>query len=785
MSKIDFQALAASLNPETILPQWLPDGQRRGGEWVARNPTRNDKTLGSFSINLRTGAWGDFSTGDEGGDLISLWAYLHHNNDNVAAARDLMERQGIAPDSPTPSPAAAGNVKRLEQPRAIIPVPADVPAPTFNHFEHGEPSRVWTYYTADGQVLLYVCRFDHADGSKDIIPRSWCEHPGKPARWTWRGITGKALRPIYGLDRLAALPDAEVLVVEGEKAADAAQDMLGKEVAVVSWLGGSGTVDKLDLTPLRGRSVTLWPDFDSKVYPEKHQRAGEIMDLHDQPGAKNMITIAQGLAGVASSVMMVGGYEPGDGKFADGWDLADAQAQGWKSTNIFQFMELHAADWRAVAAGKGSIKTREVADNVEPQDVHAMQEPGPWSFPHTSSKGRLQNTIPNLKHLLNHYGIHVGYDVIRKSIKINIPGQAGTADNRATTALSVILSLCSRAGLPKAETPEFLLTIADENPVNPVLRWIESAPWDGKDRFGDLAKTLQTRPGYDRDLLRLILRRWMVSAVAAAAMPEGFRGRGVLVLQGPQSIGKTAWFMSLVPNEMRDLLKVDAVLDPNNKDTIISAMSHWLVELGELDATFRKADIARLKGILTADYDMFRRPYARSEERYPRRTVFFASVNDAEFLVDDTGNSRWWTVPVIDVDFHHSIDMQQVWAQALALFRQGERWWLDRDEEARLEAANDRHRKVDPIEELILSKYDVSARATRRLSATEILIEVGFDRPTNAQAQKAAAVLRRTFGEPRKSTKGRRLYDVPELLNEINARHSENVGHAYEHERPF
>jgi putative DNA primase/helicase len=312
------------------------------------------------------------------------------------------------------------------------------------------------------------------------------------------------------------------------------------------------------------------------------------------------------------------------------------------------------------------------------------------------------------------------------------------------------------------------------------LRWIESASWDGKDRFGDLAETLQTRPGYDRDLLRIMLRRWMVSAVAAAAMPEGFRGRGVLVLQGPQSIGKTAWFMSLVPNEMRDLLKVDAVLDPGNKDTIISAMSHWLVELGELDATFRKADIARLKGILTADYDMFRRPYARAEERYPRRTVFFASVNDAEFLVDDTGNSRWWTVPVIDVDFGHSIDMQQVWAQALALFRRGERWWLDRDEEARLEAANDSHRKIDPIEDLILSKYDVTATPTRRLSATEILVEIGFDRPTNAQAQKAGSALRRLFGDPRRGHGGRSLYSVPDKLMSGNSGFTE-----YENERAF
>ena len=62
---------------EHLVPAWLPGGKRRGNEWCALNPTRADRHIGSFSVNLRTGCWGDFATGDAGGDPISLYAYLN------------------------------------------------------------------------------------------------------------------------------------------------------------------------------------------------------------------------------------------------------------------------------------------------------------------------------------------------------------------------------------------------------------------------------------------------------------------------------------------------------------------------------------------------------------------------------------------------------------------------------------------------------------------------------------------------------------------------------------
>ena len=78
---------AALVHAETIARRWLPDGRREGAEWLALNPTRNDRRAGSFKVNLETGAWSDFATGDSGGDLISLAAYLFRIRQTEAALR--------------------------------------------------------------------------------------------------------------------------------------------------------------------------------------------------------------------------------------------------------------------------------------------------------------------------------------------------------------------------------------------------------------------------------------------------------------------------------------------------------------------------------------------------------------------------------------------------------------------------------------------------------------------------------------------------------------------------
>ena len=231
-------------------------------------------------------------------------------------------------------------------------------------------------------------------------------------------------------------------------------------------------------------------------------------------------------------------------------------------------------------------------------------------FPHTTEvKGRLipKATIPSLRHLLDRYGIHVYYDVIGKRLDIRIPGLRGSPDNIDNSALSHIFSLCALNEMKTGQVPGFIAAIGDQAQYNPVTEWINSCPWDETDRLEEFYATLQTDSGFPENMKRTLISRWLISAIAAAYMPSGFHARGVLVLQGPQSMGKTSWVRRLINNPMlRDtVIKVDHHLDASNKDSIILAIAHWLVELGELESTMKR-NVPRLKGFITADSDKVR-----------------------------------------------------------------------------------------------------------------------------------------------------------------------------------
>ncbi|MGC1547117.1 MAG: VapE domain-containing protein, partial [Rhodanobacter sp.] len=472
-----------------------------------------------------------------------------------------------------------------------------------------------------------------------------------------------------------------------------------------------------------------------------HQATGQpVVVAFDAGGMKPVADLLRGqLIGVAAD-----NDESGAGQKA-----AEATGLPWVMPPTI------GQDWNDYAAEHGAEVVRELLTrpaelspiNKRMQvDVHRMQPVGPNNWPDMNTQGRPQDTVTNMQYMLSHYGFTVRYDVIRKRVDVNYPNMTAMIENQQSVALATVRSLCAKNSLPKQDAAEHLNHISNmpENLWNPVADFIRSRPWDGRTRFGDLLATVEPRSGYDRDLWEILLRRWLISAVAAALKPSGFMSKGVLVFQGAQSVGKTSWFRSLVPAEMRDLIKVDAMIDPANKDTVISAIAHWLVELGELDGTLRRADIARLKGFISQDCDQFRRPYGRAEDKAPRRTVFFASVNPELFLADDTGNVRWWTVPVVRINYGHDIDMQQLWAEVATWYEAGERWWLNGDEEIRLERLNGEHQVSDPIGELIASKYGnaPASASCRPMTASEVLLEIGFDRPTKANLNEAAKALR-------------------------------------------
>ncbi len=382
------------------------------------------------------------------------------------------------------------------------------------------------------------------------------------------------------------------------------------------------------------------------------------------------------------------------------------------------------------------------------------------SFPHQpdGKSDKPKMTIENVEHLLKSYGIRACYNVISKRVELievsheeetNVPthNQIASSTNASFTK---VLSLAGLNNMATGLVAEMVSAIGEQNEYNPAKKWIESRPWDGVDRLKAYYGTLETPKDYSIELKETLMYKWLLSATAAALKESGFYTRGVLTMQGVQYKGKTNWLRSLVndPKLQSQLIRTDHQIDANNKDSILGAAAYWLVELGELDSSFKK-DIARIKGFISSDRDRVRRPYDRFESDFPRRTVFCATVNESSFLVDTTGNTRWWTIPILNIHFDHGIDTQQLFAQMAVDFANGEQWWLTDEENKMLEQCNQQYRAVSKIRDKIHEFVDIKATPSGKdqlVTATTLLEHMGIKSPTNGECRECGSILREYFG---------------------------------------
>lgn len=369
-------------------------------------------------------------------------------------------------------------------------------------------------------------------------------------------------------------------------------------------------------------------------------------------------------------------------------------------------------------------------------------------FSHIDHKHKALATLANLRALLVHHGVICRYNVIKKRIIHNIPGEAFSSENEEEAALACIYSFMKESQLPVDGYKLYLTRISDENQYNPVLEWVRSKPWDGFSRLPELYATI-TSP--EEEAKNLLIRRWLISAMHMA-LGEGIDGAGCLVLQGPQDLGKTWWTKKLVPEMLRkELIRTDATVDPKDKDQVSQVISYWICELGEIGATFRKSDLDALKSFITRDHDTMRRPYGEGDKRYPRRTALIASVDQMIYLHDTAGNRRFWTIPCTAINSYHTIDMQQLWAEVLDLIEtHGESWRLEPDEKEHIRRINEEHMQIEPIHEMILGKYDFSGIYSGEWkTATHVGSEIGLKNISQRETRIVTAFLKKMNVEMR------------------------------------
>jgi putative DNA primase/helicase len=368
------------------------------------------------------------------------------------------------------------------------------------------------------------------------------------------------------------------------------------------------------------------------------------------------------------------------------------------------------------------------------------------NYPNISPTGKALDTRDNLKYLLDLYGIIVRWNIMARKREIIIPNVINFVDEEENASLADIYHLATVNELPNKRIDKHLDSLAWLNTYHPIVECIKENPWDGTARLDAFIDTLKTTNNY---LARKIIKRWMLSAIAAAFSEKGFTTQGVLVLQGQQNIGKTKWVKSLDPIDC-NAVKEGAILDPNNKDSVITLSQFWIVELGELDGTFRKSDIARLKAFITNQVDNIRMPFKEKNSRLSRRTAFVATVNETRYLVDDTGNRRWWTITVESINLKHGLNMQQIWAEVYHLWNNSEQTWLTDEELKLINESNVDYEQLDPFEEKVLEYFNWEKgwqnHNTQLMDATQVLKAIGYDNPKKPDSTRMGKILTKLTG---------------------------------------
>jgi predicted P-loop ATPase len=768
-SPIDFAGLADALlrRAHALVPAWLPDGVQRGHEWVCGGLGGGEGD--SCSVNLTTGKWADFAGGDDekGGDLISLYAAIHRMGQGEAA-RELMEHLGWAQqDGPKPlPPSAPERAKTMAQAlrssaatpegeeaaarskvarwQPIVPVPPFAPKPVFRWRYHDKAADAWREleavrhweYVFEGQRYGYVARFERTSSKgelvKDTLPFTWCadthdERGG--CKWQWK--TWNAPRPLYvPATLLSADLSLPVVVVEGEKCAQAGHELLGHEFDFVCWPGGARAVAYAAWGWLMGRTVYLWPDADAKRerLTREEKEAGvdpaskALLPLDKQPGWRAMRDVGSILVAEHGCTVHIVHMKP-PGERPDGWDLADAIAEGWDAQRVRDYIRASmvfvppddAARAKAAAAGAAVRSIAGAGSGPEGGDGGDVLS---WRDKLIcSAKGAIQPVRENAVLALDGMALPsgtwlegvpeaaglIGFNEFTNDVVKRRATPWGTAEGVWDEVDELEMgNWLTRAhwlpSLARGTLEEAVAMVAKRHRFHPVRELLEGlrGTWDGQQRLATWLRRacLEEDEWDDEDLLHKYLARvgtWLVMAICARVMRPGCKFDYMVILEGPQGWGKSTLARMLAWDWF-----ADTGLVLGDKDSYQNLQGILVYEWGELDALTR-SEVTKVKQFVSSMKDRFRASFDRRAKDYPRQVVFIGTTNEGHYLSDGTGNRRMWPVQVtrrIDLAWVQEV-RAQLFAEAMHYLDEGQRFHPTAKEEAALFTPQQESRMVD------------------------------------------------------------------------------------------
>ncbi|MCW8941013.1 MAG: virulence-associated E family protein, partial [Flavobacteriales bacterium] len=260
--------------------------------------------------------------------------------------------------------------------------------------------------------------------------------------------------------------------------------------------------------------------------------------------------------------------------------------------------------------------------------------------------------------------------------------------------------------------------------------------------------------------------KWLVSLIAGA-IDKNVVNQQVLVLAGGQGIGKTTWLNHIVPKKL-DKYSSTGYLNPDSKDALIQASECILVNIDELSSLNNK-NLEAFKQLVTQIKIRVRKPYGFNPENLVKRASFCGSTNEEQFLIDATGNRRFLCFKVGDIDLDRlaNFNIDNVFSQAYAMYKNGFKYWFDKEENKLIEINNSNYILRTLEEEAIMNEFCPCSKEEEGINifkwtASEVMLFLsnsGLITNNAASAQRVGKALIK-LGYIRFKSNGRMFYKI-------------------------
>jgi predicted P-loop ATPase len=275
-----------------------------------------------------------------------------------------------------------------------------------------------------------------------------------------------------------------------------------------------------------------------------------------------------------------------------------------------------------------------------------------------------------------------------------------------------------------------VLAIARDHSFHPVREYLSGLNWDGAPRLDLMLSTYFGVVG--SAYTKAVSACWAMSAVARVFDP-GCKADHVLILEGRQGSKKSTGLRTMGGSWFTD--ELDAI---GSKDAATQLQGVWIVELPELDAMSR-SEVSRIKAFMSKSFDRFRPPYGKHAVRFERQCVFAGTVNHSDYLRDETGNRRFWPVRCSAAAAGEEIDVEglrrdrdQLWAEAVARHKRGEKWWLESPDLIELSTTEQDARYATDAWEASIARFVLAAGWT---TVADVLTSLGVETPKQGQSE--------------------------------------------------